>query len=498
MATFLVTANIPELWAGVPEVVTIDGILPSGKHFIQDPAVRVVENITSADILCHVTEEEFAEANRVHDELLEVLGRELNRIHGVDRPTRFWLILLGPWLRQFTHVVFCRWYTLREVLRRYPDLEMRVVDARWEELTPQTHDEASLLFFSEPWNSWIYAVLLRQLRGDGAVTTVAAPGAMAEFAAYRVDRNHGLPRPRPWPWWKRVAVRALARMNRGAKGVVYATVFSTRDLLRFFWHLRLVPQVWDSPVGLQPWPIGSRASLPALATGDAFAASLAPLVVPQLPAIYLEGLPDLTQASESIGLPAAPRYAFSHNAFLRHDAFKLWAAERATSAATRLVGAQHGGGYGVYLHDNWTGCHEEAALHRFLTWGWSHTSCHEAVGVQIDRAVRPDPTGGLLLVLGPVVRMSNNLTLLQCSHVERQNELIRELLAALPREIVDVTSLRPKASSAKKPARAQTSDFDQFRDQVNLSEGESTLSDDLAKCRLAVVLYNETTLPINL
>ena len=154
MATFLVTANIPELWNGVPEVVTIDGILPSGRHFIQDPAVRVVDNITSADILCHVTEEEFAAANRAHDDLLEELGRELNRIHGVERPTRFWLILLGPWLRQFTHVVFCRWYTLCEVLRRYPDLEMRVVDAPWQDLTPQTHDEASLLFFTEPWNSW--------------------------------------------------------------------------------------------------------------------------------------------------------------------------------------------------------------------------------------------------------------------------------------------------------------------------------------------------------
>jgi putative transferase (TIGR04331 family) len=94
--------------------------------------------------------------------------------------------------------------------------------------------------------------------------------------------------------------------------------------------------------------------------------------------------------------------------------------------------------------------------------------------------------------------MSNNLTLLQCSHVERQYELIRGLLAALPSEIVSATLLRPKASNATKPARAQSSDFDQFRIRVRVNDGESTLVEDLEKSRLAVVLYNETTLPTNL
>ena len=70
MPTHLITANIPALWTGLTEVVTIDGIFPSGRHFIHDPGVRILENVTSAEVLSRVTPEEFAEANRAHDELL--------------------------------------------------------------------------------------------------------------------------------------------------------------------------------------------------------------------------------------------------------------------------------------------------------------------------------------------------------------------------------------------------------------------------------------------
>jgi putative transferase (TIGR04331 family) len=197
-------------------------------------------------------------------------------------------------------------------------------------------------------------------------------------------------------------------------------------------------------------------------------------------------------------LPTSPEFAFSHNAFLRHDAFKLWAADRATSAGTRLVGAQHGGGYGVYLHDNWTGMHEDASLDRFLTWGWSNAPHHVPVGVQIDRPVTPDPNGGLLLVLGPLVRMSNNLTLLQCSHIERQMHLVKSFVESLPAHIRGVTTLRPKAAGPGTPARIQTSDFAAHHLSVPISDGSPTLQQELAHSRLAVVLYNETTLPINL
>ena len=255
MPTHLVTANIPALWAGLAEVVTIDGILPSGRHFIQDPGVRILENVTSAEVLSRVTTEEFAEANRAHDELLDTLGRELNRLHGVSRPTRYWLILLGPWLRQFSHVVFCRWYTLRDLLRRHPDLVARTVDVGPEILTPQTHDEASLMFFTEPWNAWVYGELLRQMHGDAAVVPVAAEADLARLAVYRADRHYGLPRGWSWTPWRRAAMRALAWVNLRARGVVVATVFSPWETLRLFWHLRLVPQVWGSPMGLSPWTV---------------------------------------------------------------------------------------------------------------------------------------------------------------------------------------------------------------------------------------------------
>jgi putative transferase (TIGR04331 family) len=293
-------------------------------------------------------------------------------------------------------------------------------------------------------------------------------------------------------------MRVFAWLNLRARGVVIATVFSPWETLRLFWHLRLVPQVWGSSMGLSPWTINrSVLATNALVSGT-FARVVAPLVRWQVPAIYVEGFADLGRASAELRLPRAPRWVFSHNAYLRNDAFKAWAADRATSAGTRLVGAQHGGGYGVYLHVNWPGMHEDAALDRFHTWGWSREPHHDAVGVQLNRSVTPDPRGGLLLVLGPLVRMSNNLSLLQCSHIAEQHAVIDALVDALPVAIRSRVVLRPKASGPRKPARAQGSDFGRFAKRVEVSDGICTLSEDLSRSRLAVVFYNETTLPMNL
>jgi putative transferase (TIGR04331 family) len=336
------------------------------------------------------------------------------------------------------------------------------------------------------------------MRGDAAVVPVAAEPDLARLAAYRADRHYGLPRRRSWTPWRRAGMRVLARLYRRARGVVISTVFSPLEALRLFWHLRMVPQAWGSSTGLSPWPI-HRSALPAdRSASSAFARVVAPLVRWQVPAIYVEGFADLGRLSAEMRLPRAPHWVFSHNAYLRNDAFKAWAADRATSVGTRLVGAQHGGGYGVYLHDNWTGMHEDAALDRFHTWGWRRASHHDAVGVQLDRPERHDQHGGLLLVLAPLVRMSNNLSLLQCSHIAEQHAVIDTLVDALPAAIRSRVVLRPKASGPRKPARAQGSDFARFAERMEVSEGTCTLSEDLSRSRLAVVLYNETTLPMNL
>jgi putative transferase (TIGR04331 family) len=142
--------------------------------------------------------------------------------------------------------------------------------------------------------------------------------------------------------------------------------------------------------------------------------------------------------------------------------------------------------------------HEDASLDRFLTWGWSNAPHHVPVGVQIDRPVTPDPNGGLLLVLGPLVRMSNNLTLLQCSHIERQMHLIKSFTESLPAPIRDATTLRPKVVGPWKPARIQATDFALHHLSVRVSDGSLTLRQELARSRFALVLYNETTLPMNL
>jgi putative transferase (TIGR04331 family) len=273
-------------------------------------------------------------------------------------------------------------------------------------------------------------------------------------------------------------------------------------------HLRLgvLPRLWRFSAKLTPQPINEslrdQINLSLGSTGG-FAEFLAKSVSRHLPTVYLEGFDDLKNQtfSENV-LAKPPRAIFTNTLLHRSEQFKLWSATFVVQGKTKLFSGQHGGGYGISRFPNWSELNEHAIVDGFLGWGKLKSADIElgsCVQAKSD-FYKPNYSGNLLVVLGPVTRQQNNFNLGNVHCNSSYYNSINEFLNTLDVEVLPTVVVRPKVADIKgKPARVSVVQISEIvGESIELDLGVKSLGNSLSKSRLAVVTYNETTIPKNL
>jgi putative transferase (TIGR04331 family) len=186
----------------------------------------------------------------------------------------------------------------------------------------------------------------------------------------------------------------------------------------------------------------------------------------------------------------------------RSEQFKLWSATFVAQGKTKLFSGQHGGGYGVSRFVGWSEEYELAVVDKFLSWGRVSNREHtEACCVQVQlEKLTPANDGELLVVLGPVTRNSDIYGMLGVQSNSNYFKLLADFVSALPNHVLTQTLVRPKnASATRKPARVGADQILNIFDQnIEIDFGGQSLNQRLTNSRLALVTYNETTIPANL
>jgi len=498
----LVTGPFPELWRDNTSVVVIDGIGLDGKVFVDDSSVTVTL-VKSPEILSQVDDAEFAEFQSISESVFQDLVRELNRVHGTDHPVRFWRIVCGAWFLQFAQVWYLRWKVAGEVFREHGALPCRRIDVSWQDLLPVTHDEASLLFATDIWNHIAYCDAFDFVaKSNFGQQRIDSPQRNRELSEYRTLINFGLPSQSA----KSKLEAVLAKISPRPKVVLAGVVQSRAALVAMHLRLGILPRLWRFSAKLTPQPINEslrdQINLSLGSTGG-FAEFLAKSVSRHLPTVYLEGFKNLTEQtfSENI-LTKPPRAIFTNTLLHRSEQFKLWSATFVAQGKTKLFSGQHGGGYGVSRFVGWSEEYELAVVDKFFSWARvSNRKNTEACCVQVQlEEPTPANDGNLLVVLGPVTRNSDIYGMLVVQSNSNYFKLLADFVRALPNHVLTQTLVRPKnASVTRKPARVGADQILNIFDRnIEIDFGGQSLNQRLAKSRLAVVTYNETTIPTNL
>ena len=435
--------------------------------------------------------------------MFQGLVRELNRVHGTDHPLRFWRIVCGAWFLQFAQVWYLRWKVAGEVFHEHGALPCRRIDVSWQDLLPVTHDEASLLFATDIWNHFAYCDAFDFVaKSNFGQQKIDSPQRNRELAEYREVINFGLPSQSA----KSKLEAVLAKISPRPKVVLAGVVQSRAALVVMHLRLGVLPRLWRFSAKLTPQPINEslrdQINLSLSSTGG-FAEFLAKSVSRHLPTVYLEGFKNLTEQtfSENI-LTKPPRAIFTNTLLHRSEQFKLWSATFVAQGKTKLFSGQHGGGYGVSRFVGWSEEYELAVVDKFFSWARvSNRKNTEACCVQVQlEEPTPANDGNLLVVLGPVTRNSDIYGMLVVQSNSNYFKLLADFVRALPNHVLTQTLVRPKnASVTRKPARVGADQILNIFDRnIEIDFGGQSLNQRLAKSRLAVVTYNETTIPTNL
>ena len=498
----LVTGPFAELWRETKSVVVIDGIGLDGNVFVDDPSVAMTL-VKSPEILSQVDDAEFAEFQSISESVFQNLVRELNRVHGTNHPERFWRIVCGAWFLQFAQVWYLRWKVAGEVFREHGELNCRRIDVKWQELLPVTHDEASLLFATDIWNHIAYCDAFKFFARSGQVETViTSQDRNRELAEYRAVINYGLPSQSA----KSKLESVLAKLSPRPKVVLAGVVQSRAALVAMHLRLGVLPRLWRFTAKLTPQPVNEsmRGQLNFSQGSDGgFANFLSDSISRHLPTVYLEGFKDLlTQTFSENDLTKPPRAIFTNTLLHRSEQFKLWSATFVTQGKTKLFSGQHGGGYRVSRFVSWGEEYELSVVDKFLSWGkYQAEKIITPTCVQsVSESFEPNQNGKLLVVLGPITRNSDIYGMLGVQSNSDYFKLLDELVSSLSGEVRAQTVIRPKsASQTRKPARVSSDQVvNIFSTSVDIDDGGVGLNQRLMSSRLAVVTYNETTIPTNM
>jgi len=297
--------------------------------------------------------EEAAEyCGKIIDSLIAELAVRLNRIHGVNRTERYWRILLWPWLLYYVHALYDRYVSLKQVIESHKELRSIVLSPTDYRTPLDTRDFLDLAIVDSPdlFNLQLYSQILKSLNVRTVVLEELNP-ILNKQDKVSADRKFIGAIWRPKPLVKRMARRActLLALIVAPKVMLGGLGLNRRNRLRLM--LAMSSRGWALPA-----PLVSRCMVPGrdesmrkdisdLPARDEFTAVLSGTMATNFPLIYLEGYKAFREACLA-AWPSPPAILFSFDGWVTHESFKLLAAEN-SERGSRLVGGQHGEGYGV-------------------------------------------------------------------------------------------------------------------------------------------------------
>lgn len=294
------------------------------------------------------------EIDGLGERLLPPLAAALDRHHGLSGGTRYWRVIVGPWLAWYLEALCDRYTCVHDVLTASGGASaIRTVGLDPADfVVPATMADFSRLYVDDPYNLQWYTRVLEKLGVVMPRRRLPPEMTMAAALGPRRDLRAWVRRLQAWRIRRSTALMVGASMN-GAEH----RAWSGRTAGRIGGMLEMPEIDGRATVSTE-----ARARLKAeLPDGEGLAGLAATMVAEDLPTAYLEAF-----------RPAAgplPRLLVSGTGWAADERFKRLSAA-ALGQGARLVAVQHGGYYGM-LAAHSPECHEQRVADAYVTAGWT-------------------------------------------------------------------------------------------------------------------------------
>ncbi len=301
----------------------------------------------------------------LYEDVLVRLSAALGNIHARSRSSRYWRILLGPWLYAYLCMMHERYGSLRRALDMEHELTTIGLDSACF-VTPTDTNEFIEWLKDDAYNLQIYTRLWQAMGMNFPVKPLAENRRpISEPVTHSSESVPG---------------KFLRLILGGSRKIV---LYSSYFPLEF--QIRLAIQTAGKVIPIrsgQKTPSTQNIDHPtrrtlasALPTNNSFEMAVARLFAADIPRCFLEDFATIADAARRY-FPRSPKAILSAS-WLYNEPFKLWAAE-AQELGTSLLCSQHGGIYGLLNYVPYEN-HELAIADRFYSWGWTSDVFHEKI-----------------------------------------------------------------------------------------------------------------------
>jgi len=424
--------------------------------------------------------------------LLPELAHLLNDYHHVNHALRYWEIVLGHWLLRYVAVVYSRYLSLDDAIRRCAISGTTIFEPASYSLA--TANSAAFVSACDD-DIWSHVLYARIIEYRGGVRQEMLLGPLDDVSGFgmtdttQAHAGQSLKRRLP-----RVASTLLSKLRRDDDALFISTYLPLRERLALELSFGQCPQVSRTP----PLPLvklDRSARRQCVLDSTQFGGLerfLRLQISDTIPTCYVEGYNSLQERAAALDWPASPKLIFTSNAFDTDELFKVWAGAQVEKGTPYITG-QHGNNYGTHF---WGGADfwpERTASDRFVTWGWTDGNVRTAPAFLFRtagrRRARPTDTGGLLLVEMPVSHRVDP----QDNYAEfavYQDEQFR-FVEALPAPIQSAVTVRLHSAFREFPWGEEERWHDRSP-STRLELGRAPINKLIKKNRLVVHSYDST------
>lgn len=276
----------------------------------------------------------------LHHRLLNSLAVSLNRFHNVNHSTRYWQVLLDPWLMSYVGVVFDRWEAVRQAFEEHETLQLVSLE-QTNRIPPFSYLEFVEQTFSDDWNALFFQEIIKAEYHDRCDIRV-------EVAIDAIDF------PSKVPTKKKNLLKTLASVVDQFLGlfqtsfdvVFVESSFNPVSLIKLNLALRQVPRLFTTEfetdkVDARLPSIRSSIEFNFLAT-SAFEVFVKKSLLRDMPSCLLENYSRLKEAANRV--PIQTKVIVTANSHWYDVKTKAWMAEQ-ISKGVKLVILEHGGSF---------------------------------------------------------------------------------------------------------------------------------------------------------
>jgi putative transferase (TIGR04331 family) len=433
--------------------------------------------------------EDYNFLKELHEVLLNELSTQLNRIHKKNYSTRYWRILIGPWLGYFTQALFDRWSTLNLSLEEF-DIDRCYILSNSSSVVASDMKDFDSLFIDDKWNEVIFGQLIQNLSESkmniNFVDDQLCDSSLTNKRALYSKLKDKL---------KILLSKLSSFLTRKEDYFFISSYIPLFTQFKLQLQLNQFPSLWFSPKIDYPEVDLNKRNwvMESLNSKDKFIKIVCQLIPKHIPIAYLEGYNLLSQNIENIKWPENPKAIFTSNAYLGDEVFKAWAAKKTENGIPFIIG-QHGGHFGVTQFAFFEE-HQIKVSDNFLSWGWSsqnNSKIKPFANIKLlNNKLKYNPNGDALMIGLTIPRYSYHLYAAPISsqllsYFSDQFNFIRALPHLMQQKILVRLAKNDNGWDQKLRWENEFSD-------INIDSGDKSIRKLLKNSRICISTYNATS-----